>query len=68
MSRAYTAGQNVILNKPKTKTKKNPKNAFSFYLDYVMKEMRRNGEYCANKSDAVAVAHPQWKVKCLFLM
>jgi len=67
MNRAYTAGQNVILNKPKTKSKKSPKNAFSFYLDYAVKELRQNGEYCANKSEAVPYAHAQWKVNLNFV-
>ena len=71
MNRAYTAGQHVILNKPKTRKKKNPKNAFSFYLDYALKELRENGQRVANKSEAMPYACEQWKVstffKCIFI-
>ena len=65
MSRSYTAGQNFVINKPKTKSKKAPKNAFSFYLDYTLKEMRRNGEHVSSKAEAVPYAHAQWKVSLL---
>ena len=62
MNRAYVAGQNILFNQPKKKTKKAPKNAFSFYLDFTVKELRREGQNIGHKSEAVPYASERWKV------
>ena len=61
MNRSYAAGQNILLNYPKKAKKKNQKNAFSFYLDYIVKELRSEGKHFGNKSEAVPYASERWK-------
>ena len=61
------AGQNLIYNKPKTKKKKNPKNAFSFYLDDTIKELKKQGQHFASKAEAVPIVSEKWKV-CLITL
>lgn len=41
--------------------KKPAKNAFSFYLDYAMTELRREGNVINSKQDAVPFAHGKWQ-------
>ena len=57
------AGQNLLLTKPKTKKKKNPRNAFSFFLDDAVKELRRQGQDVASKKEAVPLSNQKWKVR-----
>ncbi|XP_076822345.1 protein maelstrom homolog isoform X2 [Clavelina lepadiformis] len=61
MNPCVPGGQSIAAQKPKSKKKKAPKNAFSFYLDDVVIELRRSGKSVANKSEAVPLVNDKWK-------
>lgn len=46
---------------PGNKKKKNPRNAFSFYLDDAVVMLRKKGIIVSNKFEAVPYVHDKWK-------
>ena len=53
----------VLPQKQKSAKKKNPKNAFSFFLDEKIPELRRQGHAVTYKGDAVPYCSDEWKVR-----
>lgn len=51
----------VLPQKQKTAKKKNPKNAFSIFMEEKMPELRRQGHNVSFKGDAVPLCHAEWK-------
>jgi len=51
----------ILPQKQKTAKKKNPKNAFSIFMDEKIPELRRQGHNVSFKGDAVPLCHAEWK-------